>query len=245
MDHPLGTSFGSGEALGDLQPLGELLLVLLGLGGAEFLLKFDGECRKVDLFEEFHDRFRTHHRIEGAVTVGVLGITDFDFGEKLAHFEGGVALIGDDVVLVVDDALELAGAHVEHQADARRHALVEPDVGNRHGELDVTHALATDAAEGDFDAAAVANDALVLDALVFSAGTFPVTGRPEDAFAEETAFLRFEGPVVDGLGILDLTFGPAPDDFRRGDGDGDLVKGFGMLVHAKDFAKVGIDTHNR
>jgi hypothetical protein len=96
--------------------------------------------------------------------------------------------LGDDVVLVVDHALELAGAHVEHQADARGHALVEPDVGNRHGQLDVAHALAADAGEGDFDAAAVADDALVLDALVFAAGALPVAGGSEDPLAEEAAF---------------------------------------------------------
>ena len=118
-------------------------------------------------------------------------------------------------------------------------------MGNRNGKLDVAHALAADAAQGDFDAAAVADDALVLDALVFAAGAFPVTGWPEDALAEETALLGLESPVVDRFRILDLTLGPGTDDFRGGYGDGDLVKGFGTFVHAKDFAKVVIDTHGR
>jgi hypothetical protein len=48
----------------------------------------------------------------------------------------------------------------------------------------MTHALATDAGEGYFDAAAVADNALVFDALVFSAGALPIPGRTEDALAE-------------------------------------------------------------
>ena len=58
--------------------------------------------------------------------------------------------------------------------------------------------------ERHFDAAAVADDALVLDALVLSAGALPVTGRTEDPLAEETALLRLERAVVDRLRILDL-----------------------------------------
>ena len=85
-----------------------------------------------------------------------------------------LARIDDDVVLVIDDALELARAHVEHQAEARRHALVEPDVRDRHGQFDVAHALAAHARQRHFDAATIADDALVLDALVLSAGAFPV-----------------------------------------------------------------------
>ena len=102
--------------------------------------------------------------------------------------ERRLARIDDDVILVIDDALELARGHVEHQTDARRHALEEPDVRNRHGQFDVAHAFAADARQRHFNAATVADDALVLDALVLSAGAFPVlasdrkfvrrTGRP-------------------------------------------------------------------
>jgi hypothetical protein len=101
------------------------------------------------------------------------------FGEELAALERGVARIDDHVVLVVDHALQRTGGHVEHEADAGRHALVEPDVRHRHGELDVAHALATHAGEGDLDAAAVADDALVLDALVLAAGALPVRVGPK------------------------------------------------------------------
>ena len=135
---------------------------------------------------------------------------------------GVVAGIDDHVVLVVDDALEVAGGHVEHQADARGHALEEPDVRDGHGQFDVAHALAADAGEGDFDAAAVADHAAVLDAFVLAAGAFPVLDRAENALAEQAALFGLERAVVDGLGVLDFPLGPGADGVRRGDGDGDV-----------------------
>ena len=243
LDHPFRAGFGSRESLADLEALAELLLVLLRTGSGEFLLKFHLKFGEVDLLEQLLDRLGTHGSLERAVAVGVFGFAEFVLGEELAEFERGVAGLGDDVILVVDHALKLAGAHVEHQADARRHALVEPDVGNRHGQFDVAHALAAHAAEGHFHTAAVADDTLVLDALVFAAGALPVTGGPEDPLAEEAAFFRFEGAVVDGFRVLHLALGPGADDVRGSDGDRDLVEGLGALVHAEKFAKIVVNTH--
>ena len=102
-----------------------------------------------------------------------------------------------------------AARHVEHEADARRHALVEPDVRDRHGQLDVAHALAAHAARVTSTPQRSQIDALVLDALVLSAGALPVAGRTEDALAEEAALFRLERAVVDRLGILDFALAPA------------------------------------
>jgi len=44
------------------------------------------------------------------------------------------------------------------------------------------------AGEGHLDAAAVADDAAVFDALVLAAGAFPVLDRAEDAFADRPLF---------------------------------------------------------
>ena len=106
-------------------------------------------------------------------------------------------------------------------------------MGNRHSQFDVAHALATNAAQSHFDTATVADHAFMLDPLILAAGTFPVAGGPEDPLAEETALFGLEGPVVDGFRVLHLALGPGSDDFRGSDGDGDLVKGLGALVHAE------------
>ena len=233
LDHPLGARLGLRETLGDLETLRELLLVLLRAGGSEFLFELHGKLGEVCLFEQIHDRLGTHAGLERAVAVGVFGFAQFVFGEELAALKSGVARLGDDVIFVVDHALKLACAHIEHQADTGWHALVEPDVGNRHGQFDVAHALATNAAQSHLNTAAVANDAFVLDAFVFAAGAFPVTGGSEDPLAEEAAFFGLEGPVVDGFRVLHLALGPGSDDFRRCDDDGDLIEGLWALVHTE------------
>ena len=48
---------------------------------------------------------------------------------------------------------------------------------HRGRQLDVAHALTTNDGTGHFDAALVADDTVVTDALVFAAIAFPVLGR--------------------------------------------------------------------
>jgi len=78
-------------------------------------------------------------------------------------------------------------------------------MNHRCGEIDVSHPLATHTRVSHLDATAVTDDSLVFDALVFSTRAFPVSLGTEDAFAEESIFLRTVGPVVDGFRLPDLT----------------------------------------
>ncbi len=119
----------------------------------------------------------------------------------------------------VEDLLQLLGSHVDQVADPARHALEEPDVGDRGGQVDVAHALAAHLGAGHLDAAALADDALVADALVLAAVALPVLGRTEDALAEETVFLRLQRAVVDRLRLGDLAPAPGADLLRRREAD--------------------------
>src|SRR5439155_25572305 len=131
--------------------------------------------------------------------------------QQLVLLERRRARVDDHVIFIINDALEVAGGHVEDQPDARGHAFEEPDMANRHRQFDMAHAFAANAGERDLDAATIADDAAVLDALVLSARAFPVFDRPENAFAEQAAFFGLEGAVIDGLGVFDFPFGPRPD----------------------------------
>src|SRR5204863_7777560 len=131
---------------------------------------------------------------------------------------------GDDRRGEVQDLLELLGRHVEQVADARRDALEEPDVAHGCGEVDVAHALAAHLGPRDLDAAALADDALVADALVLAAVALPVLGRTEDALAEEAVLLRLERAVVDGLRLGDLAGRPVANLLRRRKSDPDGVE---------------------
>src|SRR5262249_47853295 len=75
----------------------------------------------------------------------------------------------------------LPSRHVEQQPDARGQRLEEPDVGDRRRQLDVAHALAPHARERHLDRALLADDALVLHALVLAAQALVVLDRTEDA----------------------------------------------------------------
>ena len=95
----------------------------------------------------FADGFGTHLGDEGIGAVFVFGFAIVRFREQAGlSFERGVARIGDDVIFVVDHALQ-GRAVMSSMRPMReaRHALEEPDVGDGHGELDVAHALAADA----------------------------------------------------------------------------------------------------
>ena len=57
----------------------------------------------------------------------------------------------------------------------------------------------------------------MFDALVLSAGAFPVLDRAENAFAKKAALLRLERPIIDRFRVLHFPFGPGTDRFGRSD----------------------------
>src|SRR5205814_3656195 len=83
-------------------------------------------------------------------------------------------------------------------------------------------ALAAHLLPRHLDAAALADDPLVADALVLAAVALPVLGRTEDALAEEAVALRLQRPVVDRLGLGYLARRPVSDLLagRKPDPDG-------------------------
>ena len=131
----------------------------------------------------------------------------------------------------VDDLLELLGLELFLRLDAgeqvgepRAGAAQVPDVDHGSGQLDVTHAVATDLRAGHLDAAALADDALEADALVLAAVALPVAGRAEDLLAEEAVLLGTQRAVVDRLRLLDLAVGPEANVFGGGQPDLELVE---------------------
>jgi len=93
-NHPLRTALRPGEALSELEALGEFFTELLGAGVAHGLFDFLLENGKVDVGKDFMDRLGTHSSGK-ALSVLLLGITKFGFGEELAFLEWRVARVGD------------------------------------------------------------------------------------------------------------------------------------------------------
>jgi hypothetical protein len=96
----------------------------------------------------------------------------------------------------------------------------------------------------NLDTALVTNDTSVLHALVLAADTLKVSYWSKDLGAEETVTLRLERPVVDGFRIFHFAATPGPDDLGRGNCDGNLVKGFRLLVDPVKFAQICLNTHD-
>ena len=170
------------------------------------------------------DGLGADHGGEAVLAILVDGDHVLFLAEQLVLLQRGEARLGDDVVLEVEDALDVLQRHVEQRADARRQRLQEPDVGDGRGELDMAHALAADARQRDFDAALLADDALVLHALVLAAQALIVLDRAKNARAEQTVALRLEGAVVDGLRLLDLAERPGQNLLRAGERDPDGIE---------------------
>ena len=126
--------------------------------------------------------------------------------------------------------------------DTRWHCLEKPNMDNRNSQFNMRHAFATDFRKCHFNAAAIAHNPFVLDFLVFSAGTFPVTRRSKDFLAEKTALFRFEGSVVDRFRLLDFSAGPfITDDIVRGNFDRQLIK----LRLIRDFFQTCMSPKNK
>ena len=229
--HPLRLATAHAEALHQLKALGQLTLILLGIGLFHLLAQLVHKGIQVDGGQKALNSSSTHACLGSVIAVVLHKLLVLFLGQNLAAFDAGhIAGIDNDVILVVDDAFQVAGGQVEHEADAAGHTLVEPDVSHRHSQIDVAHALTTHAGGSHLHAAAVTDHALVLGALVAATGAFHVAGRAEDAFAEQTTLLRLEGTVVNRLRVLDLAAGPAQDIIRAGHGDANLIEVLGLLV---------------
>src|SRR6185436_1424704 len=84
------------------------------------------------------------------------------------------------------------------------------------------------------DAALLADDALVLHALVLAAQALVILDRPEDTRAEQAVALRLERAVVDGLGLFDLAVGPGQNLLRARDRNADLVEHLRRHLRAEE-----------
>ena len=233
-DHPLGLVARADERLDQLQALGELLRLQLRGRLGDLHAQVGGELLQVERAQHVADRFGADLGGEAVVAVLVLRLEVLVLGQQLALLQRRQARLDHDVVFEIEDALEVLQRHVEQQPDAARQRLQEPDVRDRRGELDVAHALAAHARERHLDAALLADDALVLHALVLAAQALVVLDRPEDARAEQAVTLRLERAVVDRLGLLDLAVRPGQNLLRARDRDPDLVEDLRRDLRAEE-----------
>ena len=114
-DHPFRPLTGSAESLHDLQTLSKPCAFLTG-SALRLLFKGCFQFFQIDLFQKILDCFRTHFRCE-FIFIAFAHIAIFLLGEKAVLLKRGITGIGNDISRKVENALQIAGAQVEHKAD--------------------------------------------------------------------------------------------------------------------------------
>ena len=222
--HPLGLDAGFLERFQQLEALGVLLDLELGAGRVVAQL-FDGAV-DVEVLQQILDAFGTHLGLELVAVFLELGIKVV-FRHDAVFLQRGHAGVGHHVGFKVEHALDVTQRHVQHQAQTAGQGLQEPDVGAGRGQVDVTHALATHLGLGDFNAALLADDTAVLEALVLAAQAFVVLDGAKDLGAKKTVALGLEGTVVDGFRLFDFAKRPGTDFLGRSHANFDGIE---MLI---------------
>ena len=156
------------KPLNELQTLGDLLTSLFALRRLELLFQFRHQLIEIDFLKDITDGFRAHLSNK-RVTELLLSFTIFSFRQQLLGLQRGLPFINDEVILIIDHPLQIPCRHVHHQAQPARHTFVEPDVTDRHSQLDMPHPLTANTCEGNLDTATITNHPFKLDPLIFSA----------------------------------------------------------------------------
>ncbi len=214
-NHPFRARVALDQPFEHLHLADQLLAGLLAAGAGERIFEFTQLLGQIDLLEQLADPFCTDTGIKTAFAVVVQRFAVFKFRQQLFFFERRIARFNDNVIVIINNVLKVAQSHVEQKTHAARSGLEEPDVRDRNGQLNVSHAFAANAGQTHFNAATVADDPFMLDTFVFSATALPVLGRTEDAFTEKTALFRLKCTVVDRFGVFNLPETPGTNVLRR------------------------------
>jgi len=146
------------------------------------------------------------------------------FRQQLTPFEGGFARIEDDEGVKIEDFFQFAQGQIQDVADFAREAPQKPDVGDRRGQLNMSHPLATYLGLNDLDPALLTDHPAMLHPFVLAAVALVVLDRSEDPGTKQPIPFRLEGAVIDGLRLLHLAVGPFSNPLRRSDHDLHRIK---------------------
>ena len=192
------------ERFQQLEALGELLNFGLRLSIGDFLTDIGNFVFENNFFEQSLNCFSTHGRSEFVAELferfEVLVV-----GQQLTFLQCSQTWICYHVGFKVEYAFDFTQCHIQHQTNARRQGLEEPDVGNWTGQFNVAHALTTDFRQCHFNATFLTHNTAVLHALVLATETFVIFYWAKNFGTEKTFALGLESTVVNCLGLFNLT----------------------------------------
>src|SRR5947209_3875726 len=141
-DHPFRLVAGLLECLDDLQPLRGLLLLDVRIGVCDFGPQVSLHLVEIKRLEHLANGFRPDGGGKAVRAIFLLRLEILVLAQELAVCKGRETWLEHHVALEIEDALKRLERHVEQKPDARGQRLQEPDMSDRGGKLDVTHALA-------------------------------------------------------------------------------------------------------
>ena len=161
----------------------------MGAGILHFGTQLVGQCLQVNFLQQLLNCLSAHAYAE-AIAIFIASIHVFSLGQKLLFSQGSVARVQHNVVSKVQHLFQITGGYIQNQAHTAGDALKIPNMGNRCSQLNMAHALTTNLAAGNLNAAFIADNTLITNAFIFAAMAFPVLSRAKDSFAEQAITFR-------------------------------------------------------
>ena len=113
--------------------------------------------------------------------------------------------LDNDILLIVYYGIKFLGRKTKKITYLVRQRTEVPDMSYWNNELDVTRTLTTNLLLSNLNTASVADNTLIANTLVLTAGALIVLCRTKDTLAEQAITLRFVGTVIDGFRLCNLT----------------------------------------
>ena len=118
-DHPLRLVAGLYERFQQLDALGQLLTLGLGVGFVQLFTQLLALLLQIHIFQQSLDRFGAHFRVEFVAEL-FQRVKVLLFGQNLTFFEVGHATFDNNVRFEIEHAFDIAQRHIQQQADTGR-----------------------------------------------------------------------------------------------------------------------------
>ena len=113
--------------------------------------------------------------------------------------------LDDNIFLIVNNSIKLLCWHTEKVTNLVRKTTEIPDMSNRDNQFNMSGTLTTYLLLSYLNTTTIADNTLITDTLVLTAGTLVILCWTEDTLAEQTITFWFIGTIVDSLWLGYLT----------------------------------------
>ena len=113
--------------------------------------------------------------------------------------------LDDNIFLIVNNSIKLLCWHTEKVTNLVRKTTEIPDMSNRDNQFNMSGTLTTHLLLCYLNTTTVADNTLITDTLVLTAGTLVILCWTEYTLAEQTITFWFIGTIVDSLWLGYLT----------------------------------------